>query len=276
MRSESKKYPDTAKVITVTARASHVNTGTSIAPEDLTWPDRFFVPVMTLPKPHLEVQDEAPVTMWGGLALVIGFIKEMKVVQRLNASLDLLKLWLHYSEADHVLAQAFNLYVGGRCLEDMAELQNNEAVLRMTGACRLPDPTTAGDFLRRFDEVDRKNLRALRRTVDGIQEVVWEKLRKRSVGRSKKKKMSLATVDLDGHIENELGVQKQGADFSYNGKWGFQPGGKGVPGVSQITPTKGYPAAAAGDEPVVDEGDAHGSKGSGHRPMDPGWHSIVM
>ncbi len=223
MQSESRKYPDTAKVITVTARASHVNSGTSVAPEDLNWPDRFLVPVMTLPKPHLEVQDEAPLTIWGGLALVLAFVRSFNVVKRLNTNLDLLKLWLPYSEADHVLAQTFNLYVGGTCLEDMAELQNNEAVLRMTGACRLPDPTTAGDFLRRFDEPDRKNLLALRRTSDELQEDVWEKLRKRRVGRSKKKKMPLATVDLDGHIEEELGVQKQGADFSYNGKWGFQP-----------------------------------------------------
>lgn len=218
---ESEKYPNTAKVVTVTQRASHVNTGTSVPAEELAWPDRFFVPVMKNPKPHFEVEDGAPVTLWGGLALVIGFIRSFNVVKRLNDRLSLLKLWLPYSEADHVLALAFNLYIGGRHLEDMADLQQSEAVLRMTGACRLPDPTTAGDFLRRFDEPDRKNLLALQQTNDDIQEDVWKRLRKRRARR--RKKMPLATVDLDGHIEEELGVQKQGADFSYNGKWGFQP-----------------------------------------------------
>jgi hypothetical protein len=176
---------------------------------------------MTLPKPHFEVEDGAPMTMWGGLALVLAFVKSFDVVKRLNEALSLLKVWLPYSEADHVLALTYSLYVGGRHLEDMADLQQNEAVLRMTGACRLPDPTTAGDFLRRFDELDRKNLRALERTGNDIQEDVWKRLQKRRARGCKK--LPLATVDLDGHIEQELGVQKQGADFSYKGTWGFQP-----------------------------------------------------
>ena len=221
MTSEPKKYPNAAKVITVTARASHVNTGTSVAREDLSWPERMLTPVMKNPKPHVEVVDGPPTTVWGGLALAVAFVRSLEVVERLNKNLDLLKLWLPFSDADHVLALAYNLYLGGRCLEDMAELQHNEAVLRMLGAPRLPDPTTAGDFLRRFDEVDCQNLQALRRTVDEIQGDVWKKLRKRRARR--RKKMPLATVDLDGHIAPTYGVQKQGADFSYSGKWGFQP-----------------------------------------------------
>ena len=55
-----------------------------------------------------------------------------------------------YHESDHVLALAYTLYADGTCLEDQAALQGSEAVRRLVGACRIPDPTTAGDFLRRF------------------------------------------------------------------------------------------------------------------------------
>ena len=49
-----------------------------------------------------------------------------------------------------MLALAYTLYTDGTCLEDQAALQGSEAVRRLVGACRIPDPTTAGDFLRRF------------------------------------------------------------------------------------------------------------------------------
>ena len=38
-----------------------------------------------------------------------------------------------------MLAQALNLYVGGTCIEDIANLQQSEAVLRLVGACRIPE-----------------------------------------------------------------------------------------------------------------------------------------
>lgn len=55
-------------------------------------------------------------------------------------------------------------------------------------------PHDGGDFLCRFDEVDMKNLMALRQTVDEIQGDVW-KLRKHETWQGRK--MLLATVDLD-------------------------------------------------------------------------------
>jgi hypothetical protein len=66
----------------------------------------------------------------------------------------------------HVLAQTLNLYVSGTCIEDVANLQHSEAVRGIIGACRIPDPTTAGDFLRRLHEQEYQ-LPGLRRAVDG-------------------------------------------------------------------------------------------------------------
>lgn len=42
-------------------------------------------------------------------------------------------------ESDHVLAQAFNLYVGGHVHQDIASLQHSDPVSRILGACLAPE-----------------------------------------------------------------------------------------------------------------------------------------
>jgi hypothetical protein len=198
-----------------TQRASHVNEGTAIAREDLAWPKNGG-PVLQLPKLHAEIEPRAIETRYGGLALVEQFYRKFEVAQEINQRVRVLKQHLPYREADHVLAQTMNFYVGGRCLEDMATLQNDEAVCRMFGACRLPDPTTAGDFLRRFNA---DALTGLRQAIDAVQHKVWSKLARRNGRRCTKR--SLAVVYVDGHLKALYGNQFEGADFSYKGKLSF-------------------------------------------------------
>ena len=49
---------------------------------------------------------------------------------------------------------AYNLLAGGACLEHLEFLRSDEAYLDALGARRIPDPTTAGDFCRRFEMHD--------------------------------------------------------------------------------------------------------------------------
>lgn len=202
-------------------RASHVNTGTSVFEGELPWPEDTDVPVAGLPKLHVELDDRSQVTPYGGLALAVQLAFELKVPQIVDERVHVLKRHLPYHESDHVLAQALNLYAGGSCLEDMANLQQSEAVLRMLGACRLPDPTTGGDFLRRFDdEANPGSLGDLRAAVDKIQNRAWRKIKKRR-GRCKGRE-AWTRVDVDGHWEETTGVQKE-ADFDRKGRWGYLP-----------------------------------------------------
>jgi hypothetical protein len=201
---------------TAFVRARHVNTGTGIAEEDLAWPETSGR-VMRLPRLHVEIAPRSTVTPYGGLALAEAFLKHFRVAQQIDQRVRVLKLHLPFYESDHILAQALNLYVGGECLEDQAALQHDEGVLRMLGACRIPDPTTAGDFLRRFEE--RRNpgaLGGLRGAVDAVQDEVWRKL-----AGKRKRKRDWAMVDLDGHTKALYGVQKQGADFDHRGRWSY-------------------------------------------------------
>lgn len=184
---------------------------------------------MRLPKLHLEVNESPKVTPYGGLALVAAFLKRFKVAERIDSKVSVLKQYQPYHESDHILAQALNLYVGGTCLEDLSHLQHSEAVRRLLGACRIPDPTTAGDFLRRFDEsTNPGSLEALRQVIDELQCAVWKvkaKRTKKNKGKHKSQKSGhiLEAIDMDGHIKRVYGVQKEGADFSHTKVWSFKP-----------------------------------------------------
>ncbi len=146
-----------------TVRASHVNTDTSVPTDELPWPEDTAKPVLGLPKLHMELDRRSEVTPYGGLALAAQVAFLLNIPKILNKHVSVLKRHLPYHESDHILAQAFNLYCGGTCIEDIANLQQSEAVLRLVGACRIPDPTTAGDFLRRQgDEVNPGSLEDLR------------------------------------------------------------------------------------------------------------------
>jgi hypothetical protein len=61
---------------------------------------------------------------------------------------------LPYHESDHVLNLAYNVLTGGTRLEDIERLRRDMAYMNALGADPVPDPTTAGDFCRRFTEAD--------------------------------------------------------------------------------------------------------------------------
>lgn len=197
-------------------RASHVNSGTAVPPGELPWP-KTRGRVTRLPKVHVEVDEASEVTPYGGLDLVTLFCRRFRVADCLDRHVRVLKRYLPYRESDHLLAQALNLYVGGTCIEDQANLQGSEAVRRLLGACRIPDPTTSGDFLRRFDAVRNPGaLPGLRAAVDEVQGDVWKRLRR---GRRRR---PLAVVDIDVKGKKLYGTKKQGADFSYTGVWSYR------------------------------------------------------
>jgi Transposase DDE domain group 1 len=205
------------KVSIAFERASHVNSGTSVDPEELPWPETKGR-VMRHPLLHVESDPRGEITHYGGLVLAQQFVRRFRVAQRLDGALSLFRRHAPYHESDHVLALAYTLYADGTCLEDQAVLQGSEAVRRLVGACRIPDPTTAGDFLRRFKTEDVEQLSGV---IDDLEEAVWSKLSRKERGRRKKREFAL--VDLDGHVKPLYGVQKEGADFGYDGRWSYQP-----------------------------------------------------
>jgi hypothetical protein len=179
--------------------------------------------VFGTPKLHLELDDRAPVTAYGGVALVEGLLRRVGAAEVIDGAVHVLARHHPYHESDHVIALALNLMIGGECIEDMALLQHDQAMLRILGAERSPDPTTAGDFLRRFgSDVHPGALDELRYAVDTVQDRVWEQVRRRRP-RALRRLGHWGYIDLDSHVTSTYATQKSGADFSYNGQWGFHP-----------------------------------------------------
>jgi len=117
-----------------------------------------------------------------------------------------------YHESDHVLSLAYNVLCGGTRLEDLERLRSNEAYLNTLACDRVPDPTTAGDFLRRFDE---EQVMELMGAMNTARMKVWKKL--------SRKERALALIDVDGTLAPTTGECKEGMDISYKGSWGYAP-----------------------------------------------------
>ena len=179
--------------------------------QPLLWPDRVG-PVFANRQVRVRVQQRGKITPYGGVSLAHDLAMRLQLDRDINRSIRLLKINVPYCESDHILTHVYNQYVGGHCIEDIANLQHSDAIKHLLGACRIPDPTTAGDFLRRFGEY---HLQAFQAVIDRAREKVWRKM-----PRSRRK---VGTVDLDSTIKEVYGQCKQGADFSYNGKWSYHP-----------------------------------------------------
>ena len=179
--------------------------------QPMLWPEAYR-PVFSNRQMRVKVQQRDKITPYGGLSLAHDLAMRLQIDRDINRSISLLKLNLPYFESDHLLTHVYNQYVGGQCIEDIANLQHSQAVKHLLGACRIPDPSTAGDFLRRFDQ---PQLEAFQEVIDRARQKVWRKM-----PRSRKQ---VATIDMDSTIKQVYGECKQGADFSYNGKWSYHP-----------------------------------------------------
>ena len=149
----------------------------------------------------------------GGIGLMLQLARRVGLVDAIDGRVHVLKRHLPYHESDHVLNVAFNVLAGGTCLEDLELLRNDEVYLDALGAQRIPDPTTEGDFCRRFDESD----------VDALMEAINE-ARLRVWQQQPAEFFREAVIDADGTVAPTTGECKEGMDFNYKSKsWGYHP-----------------------------------------------------
>ena len=88
----------------------------------------------------------------GGIGAIHLLVRKLGLDKAINERLGLLKIHLPYHDSDHVFNIAYNLLAGGTCLEHLELRRRDEAYLNALGARRVPDPTTAGDFCRRYEK----------------------------------------------------------------------------------------------------------------------------
>ena len=102
---------------------------------------------------------------------------------------------------------------GGTRLEDIERLRHDSAYMNALGAELIPDPTTAGDFCRRFAEAD---VAELMERINAVRQKLW-------AGRGRDLLAPVAHLDVDGTDAPTGGQRKQGMDISYKGIWGYAP-----------------------------------------------------
>jgi hypothetical protein len=169
-------------------------------------------PMFTASNIHYELADKVRGLGPGGIGAIHLLARRTGLIEAIDRRLHLLKVHKPYHESDHVLNIAYNLLAGGECLEDLELLRNDEVYLDALGAQRIPDPTTAGDFCRRFDAYD---IQILMRAINSIRVKVWRGQPKEFFQR--------AIIDADGTLVATLGECKAGMDISYKGEWGYHP-----------------------------------------------------
>lgn len=148
----------------------------------------------------------------GGIGAIHLLAQRIGLVDSLNEKVQVLKRHLPYHESDHVLNMAYNIMAGGERLEDIELRRQDECFLNGLGAQRLPDPTTAGDFTRRFSP---ENIVSLMDAINEARQRVWQKQPQGFLAK--------AILDVDGTIAPTLGECKAGMDISYKGIWGYAP-----------------------------------------------------
>jgi len=159
-----------------------------------------------------EVAERARGVACGGIGAMHLVALRTGLVEAIDRNLRVLKRHLPYHESDHVLNIAYNILAGGTCLEDLERRRTDEAYLDGLGAQRIPDPTTAGDFCRRFTEAD---IEALMNAINEVRLGVWREQPPAFFER--------AVIDADGTLATTFGECKEGMDISYKGQWGYHP-----------------------------------------------------
>src|SRR5271157_330411 len=169
-------------------------------------------PMMRGSNIHYELSGKTGATGYGGLGAVHVMVQRLGLVEEIDQNLELLKVHLPYHESDHVLNIAYNVLVGGERLEDIELRRQDESFLDGLGAQRIPDPTTAGDFTRRFDVQD---ITQLQECINRTRQRVWQQ--------QPEGFLAEAFIDVDGTIAGTYGECKGGMALSYKGIWGYAP-----------------------------------------------------
>lgn len=170
------------------------------------------LPVLKASNIRYEMAERAAAMTCGGIGAIHLMVQRLGLVADIDQHLQLLKVHLPYHESDHVLNLTYNILAGGQRLEDIELRRQDEVFLNGLGAERIPDPTTAGDFTRRFQVED---IVALEECVNRARLAVWQA--------QPQGFLQEAFVDVDGTVARTYGECKEGMDISYKGIWGYAP-----------------------------------------------------
>ncbi|MGZ3387108.1 MAG: IS1380 family transposase [Isosphaeraceae bacterium] len=169
-------------------------------------------PVIAATTIHYKAAAKTRAIACGGIGAVQLLVRKLGLDAAIDERLRLLKFHFPYHESDHVLNFASNALCDGTCLDDIELRRNDVVFLDALGADRIPDPTTAGDFCRRFTTNDVETLQDV---FDQTRLKVWQQ--------QPSDFFDEALLDVDGTLVATGACCKQGVDIAYDGTWGYHP-----------------------------------------------------
>jgi hypothetical protein len=169
-------------------------------------------PMFTASNIHYEPSQRCRGMSFGGIGAMHLLARRIGLIDDIDRRLVLLQIHLPYHESDHVLNFAYNALCGGEYLDDMEMRRHDEGFLDALGTRRTPDPTTAGDFCRRFQ---RYHVDLLQDIFDDARLRVWKQ--------QPRAFFDEARLDFDGHLVGTTGECKEGMSLAYDGTWGYHP-----------------------------------------------------
>jgi hypothetical protein len=169
-------------------------------------------PIITATNIRYEAATKTRAISCGGIGAIHLLVRKLGLAEAIDERLHLLKFHFPYHESDHVLNFAYNALCNGICLDDIELRRNDVVFLDALGADRIPDPTTAGDFCRRFTPDD----------VETLQDV-FDQTRVKLWRQQPVEFFDEAVLDVDGTLVSTGACCKQGIDIAYDGTWGYPP-----------------------------------------------------
>lgn len=158
----------------------------------------------------LERTDDT-LTAHGGLALLAEYTHGLGLRALVNRALPQPRSHRGYAPSVFVETVLLLLQAGGRTLEDLRELEREDALLALLGQEAIPDPDTVGDWLRRMGdpETGQAGLQGLGQVRDTL---TARTLRRDGI--------TAYTLDVDATL---IEAEKRDAQWSYKGLKGYMP-----------------------------------------------------
>jgi hypothetical protein len=154
---------------------------------------------------------EEKLTAHGGLSLIAEFNHGIGLRELTDRYLPAPGSHRGFDPSVMVDSLVLMLQGGGKSLEDLRELRNEDGLMKLLGRERVPEPDTAGDWLRRMG--NPKSGQVGLRGLDKVREKINERILKRDG-------ITEYTLDADA---TQITGEKADALYTYQGDKGYMP-----------------------------------------------------
>jgi hypothetical protein len=148
-------------------------------------------------------------TSHAGVVLLHDFAQRLGVEELLAEELRVKTRERGYGEGQAIGSLVYNVVLGGEHLSDLEVLRGDAGTQELLEVEAVLAPTTAGEFLRKFDIGDVHDLQRVHLRLQ-------ERVRSQQTS-------TTCTIDLDSSIYEQASKHKEGSTTAYNGEIGYHP-----------------------------------------------------